>query len=320
MTFDKKALSNFLYKNKEEQENKSFKQDERIWSPVIPSKDDKNKYVYKIRILPIVKGDKFFPHEVEVMTHQYKSPVTGTWITEKCLRSIGEKCPVCEYSWALKSSGNPTDEAKSKTYYRKRYWYTNILVIKEPNEKRKDNEGKVFMWKYGIKIHEKLEAALFPADGGEQVLFLHPLEGFDFNLTVQMKEDFPNFDLSDFSRTATPIADNSEGVNEILGSVYDLSTEYLSRSTFKNYDTLKEILDISVVGKSSSKNVPVADLTLTRTPVSSQSEKVLSEVKKTVEDVPMFSSKEVTQVVDEKKSKPADENDFLAQLEAELGM
>lgn len=318
MMFTRESLNSFLYQQKEEKANKTYKQDDRMWSPVIPGKDDKNKYVYKIRILPIIKKSGYEPHEVEYLTHQYKSPITGSWTSEKCLKTIGEKCPFCEYSWSLHSSGNPVEAAKSKAFFRRQNFITNILVIKEPNEKRKDNEGKVFMWRYGKKIHEKLEAALFPSEGGEQVMFLDPSEGFDFNLTVQMKEDFPNFDLSDFSRTSTPIASSEEDIQEILNSVYDINTEFLSRSVYSNYENLKEVLETTVTGEHFS---PASG----NKPFIKKEKEVPSAADK---DVPMFSSKDEKKV--EKKAEPKVEkvteskiesnNDFLAELEAELGI
>lgn len=308
LTFDRAKLASTLKGAKDREESSGYVQDERFWSP--ESIDKMEKSSYKIRPLPIITKAGYPEPEVSYSAHEFKSPISGKYIKEKCPKSIGKDCPICELSNKLYNTKEKEKEAISKLIYRKKKWATNILIVKEcDNEKRKEkNEGKVFMYVYGMKIHNKFQEALFPPEGSdkEEIFFWDPKIGYDFHLISKKVEGYPNYDSSEFARTPSPIAPTDSKIEDILGSVYDLK-EFTDVKSYSTYDTLQEILDTHVLGKTKSEKK--------ETPKDAADEE---------EDaIPMFGKKEdASQPAAEEKA-PAEksaDDDFLSDLEKELGL
>ena len=100
-----------------------------------------------------------------VWQHGFK--VNGRWFINECPRTIGKDCPVCEKEKELVEEAGgwdlPRDHPARKVYTDrkgKKNYYSNILVVKD--SANPENEGKVFIFRYGPKIHEKLVAPMFP--------------------------------------------------------------------------------------------------------------------------------------------------------------
>lgn len=271
-SFDRKKLISMIDNIKVEEESKGFKTDERLWSP---EKQEEGKTLSaRIRVLPLITNTKVsYPTPwVGFRMHLFKSPVTGKWVVEKCPTTINQPCAICDYSGKLFNSGDPDDATVAKKYYRQQKYVTNILVVKEFNEKRKENEGKVFMYEHGKKIHEKFKFALFPEGDQERILFLDPEQGFDFSLVVKEVSKFANYDASEFVRTSTPIASTDKAIGEILDNTYDIYKEYLAPSNFKSYAQLQEVVDTQIRGLASSDRKETSTSKPTETaPTSSKS-------------------------------------------------
>ncbi len=257
--FDRNAMATVLSNMEKDAKNKGFKQDETLWTPDKPEKG--KTLIYRFRVLPTITKRGYQPAWAGYKTHFFKSLVTGKFVNEYCPTTIGNPCPICEYSGKLFNTGDPEDEKIAKKFYKAQKFVANILVVKEPDEKRKENEGKVFKYVFGTKIMEKFKSALFPEEGMEQVYFIDPYEGFDFNLVVKIVGDFANYDSSVFVTTKTAIAQSDKEIEKILNSTYDLETEFLSESNFKSYANLQEVVNTQIVGaspKSVVKTKPVS--------------------------------------------------------------
>lgn len=308
LSFDRDKLLNVLKIAKDKEKNDTYIQDERMYSPELPNKDGKTANVFRIRFLPLFIGMDLVVPEIKYFFHQYKSSVTGQWVKENCPATFKNPCPICELSRKLWNSGTEADKEAAKPYMRKDKYVSNILVVKELNEKRKSNEGKVFMYAYGKKIHDKIQDALFPAEesGKESLSIYDPTVGFDFLLTIKWVSTFPNYDSSDFARTPSAIGKNSDEIQEILTSTYDLAKEFLSPSNFKSYNELREILNKTASG------------------VAYMASKATEEAPPHIddEDVPAFSSPKA-EPLDSKKvesSSTMSDDDYVKSLEKELGI
>lgn len=310
--WDKDAVMKLMQKKKES-ESSSYN-DARFWAPVAPKK---GKHVYRVRILPNMKagGEAW----VKVLKHGFQAP-NGTWFIENCPATLGGKCPVDEYASPLFKSGDTKDEQFARKIYRKKNYIANILVIKDPRDNGA-NEGKVFLWRFGQKIYEKLDSAMFPpADSGmDQLMFIDPYEGFDLQVVSKLvhdgNNDYPNYDESVFVRDKTPIAKDEAGVDKILEACYDLEGEFLSPSQFKSYEDLKKQFDSQVVNyrkngvsepPSSKKNEP-----------STKKESVEED---TEEQTPVVPASKKATVTKKKEAEPTTDSDedFIKSLEAEL--
>lgn len=207
---------------------KNFK-DERIYYPQV--KDDGTAQAI-IRFLP--SNDTDIPF-VKVYSHGFKGP--GGWLIENCPTTLGQDCPVCKANQALWE----TDEKTARPRSRKLSYYSNIQVVKDPQNP--ENEGKVFIFRYGKKIHEKIMEKLSPDEGGivEPIMVFDYYDGANFNLIIKRvkagNQSFPNYDSSFFDGVS-PVGTDAE-IEKIDGDLHQIS-EFVSEGQFKSYEELSE--------------------------------------------------------------------------------
>ena len=255
------------------QEKKSYV-DERLWKPEV----DKSGNGYAvIRFLPAVKGEDL--PWAKVWNHAFQGP-TGQWYIENSLTTIGQKDPVSEYNSKLWNSGVESDKEIARKQKRKLQYFSNILVVSDP--KHPENEGRVFLFRYGKKIFDKMMEAMQPAFEDETPI--NPFdfwEGANFKLKIRKVDGFWNYDKSEFE-AASPIADDESKIETIWKSQYSLA-EKLDASNFKSYDELSTRFHAVISGTTTVGNVseemddepiatPVVDTKPVESPVTSQEE------------------------------------------------
>jgi len=237
--------------------------DERMWKPEL----DKTGNGYAvIRFLPAAQIEKSW---VKLYSHAFQGP-TGQWFIENSLTTLpGGKDPVSEHNTALWNSGVESDKELARKQKRKLSYYSNIYVVSDP--KHPENEGKVFLFRYGKKIWDKISEAATPAFEDEKPLNAFDLdEGADFKLKIRKVDGYWNYDKSEFAEPSKLAEDDK--LEEIFSSQYDLQS-FLAPTNFKSYDELKTRLDIVLSGMVVTKTAeaimdePVAPVVDT-TPVS----------------------------------------------------
>ena len=150
----KKSSSNFQFLQKElEKSSSNSNADDRFWKPEVDASG--NGYAV-IRFLPAPDGETV--PWAKLYSHAFQGP--GGWYIENSLTTLGEKDPVGEVNRRLWNSGEDADKDTARKQKRKLSYYSNIYVVKDP--KNPENEGKVFLYKYGKKIHDKILAAMQP--------------------------------------------------------------------------------------------------------------------------------------------------------------
>ena len=162
------------------QEKKSYV-DERIWKPVM---DKSGNGFAVIRFLPAVKGEDL--PWAKVWNHAFQGP-TGQWYIENSLTTLGQNDPVSEMNSAYWNSGVESDKEIARRQKRKLQYFANILVIKDGANPQ--NEGKVFLYRFGKKIFDKCMEAMQPAFEDETPV--NPFdfwEGADFKLKIRKVE------------------------------------------------------------------------------------------------------------------------------------
>ena len=244
MKVDRSKLRKALKKSKEEDDKKKGGfVDERIWKPEIPKKD---KNIFRIRVLP-------FGNEVpwvNLRQHQIKTK-TGFWY-ENCPTTIGKDCPICERAVELYSTNDEHDAKEASKIYRKQQYFSNIMVVKD-SRNDSENEGKVFLYKYGKKIFDKFYSALYPniEEGEEETWFIgcdEEEQGHDFLLVAKTVSGFANYDESKFANKSTVIAKTDEKIEAILDSGYKLTDE-IAEGKFKSYEELEKLFKKNVLGE-----------------------------------------------------------------------
>ena len=246
--FDKltKALEENL--NPEDQANKNKYQDDRIWKPEL----DKTGNGYAvIRFLPA--SEKEDMPWVRIWSHAFQGP--GGWFIENSLTTLGNKDPVSEENTRLWNTGVDSDKDIARKRKRKLSYYSNILVVSDP--KHPENEGKVFIFKYGKKIFDKITEAMQPEFADETPI--NPFDfwaGANFKLKIRRVEGYQNYDKSEFG-SAEALFDDDAKLEEIYNSLYNLN-EFTDPKNFKSYEKLKERLD-SVLGLKKPVRAPIVE-------------------------------------------------------------
>jgi len=182
---------------------------------------------------------------VKTYSHGFQGP-GGRWYIEPCPTTIDEKCPVCDGNSELVASGGgwkeiPEGSELKKTIRnrnRKVAYLSNILVVSDP--KHPENEGKVFIFKYGQKIFDKVVGALTPEFEDEKPMNPFDLvEGCNFKLKIRKVENYANYDKSEFDKSS----DITDDVD--LSTLHDINT-FVTAAEFKTYDALKTKYDMIV--------------------------------------------------------------------------
>jgi hypothetical protein len=114
--------------------------------------------------------------------------------------------------------------------------------------KHPENEGKVFLWKFGKKIFDKIMDKARPTFEDEKPVNVFDFwEGANFKLRMRKKDGYANYDESAFNEPA-PIGDD-EQIVKIASAQVKLS-EFTDRKNFKSYDELKKKLNEVLSGDS----------------------------------------------------------------------
>jgi len=242
------SLTAKLVKEVEKLNTVSSSSDDRLWKPEVDKAG--NGYAV-IRFLPAPEGEEL--PWVKIYNHAFQG--TGGWLIDNCLTSINAKCPVCEANSELWNSGSDANKEIARGRKRKMSYYSNIYVVKDPSNPH--NEGKVFLFKYGKKIFDKIQAAMQPEFEDESAI--NPFDfwdGADFKLKIKKVAGYWNYDSSEFA-LPSPLLKDDEALEAIWKKQYSL-VEFVSADKFKSYEQLKTRLD-TVLGKIPSRKSEVVD-------------------------------------------------------------
>ena len=219
--------------------------DERLWKPGV----DKSGNGYAvIRFLPEPEGEDL--PWAQVWSHAFQGP--GGWYIENSLTTLGQKDPVGELNRTLWNSGIDADKEVARKQKRKLSYYSNIYVVKD--QLNPENEGRVFLYKYGKKIHDKIVSAMQPQFEDEDPINPFDLwKGADFRVKIQTIGGYWNYDKSDFAAPSTLGGYSDERLEEIWKSQYSLK-EFTDPGAFKSYEQLEERLN-TVLNKNARARV-----------------------------------------------------------------
>jgi len=248
--FDKitKALEKNL--GPEDQANKNKYQDDRLWKPEL----DKTGNGYAvIRFLPASNGEEM-PWQ-RVWSHAFQDK--GGWYIENSLTTLNSKDPVSEDNTRLWNTGVDSDKDIARKRKRKLSYYSNIYIVSDP--KHPENEGEVFLYKFGKKIFDKISEAMQPQFADEKAI--NPFDfwkGANFKLKIRKVDGYWNYDKSEFEGV-TPVASDDAAIKAIWAKQYPLKP-FVDPSNFKSYDELKEKLNRVIMGTRSTETVETVDL------------------------------------------------------------
>ena len=222
-------------------ETKSYV-DDRVWKPTVDKAG--NGYAV-VRFLPGAEDSLPF---VRYWDHGFKGP-PGQWYIENSLTSISQPDPVGELNSRLWNSGIESDKDRARTQKRRLHYVTNIYVVSDPSAPQ--NEGKVFLYKFGKKIFDKIYDQMNPAFADETPIDPFDMwEGADFKLKIRNVEGYRNYDKSEFGSAAALLNAEETKLEEVYGKLNNLN-EFTDPKNYKTYDELKTKL-MRVLGEESN--------------------------------------------------------------------
>ena len=210
--------------------------EDNFWKPEV-DKAGNGYAVIRFLPQPSVDGDDALPW-VKVFNHGFQGP--GGWYIENSLTTLGQKDPVSEYNSQLWNSGIEANKEVARKQKRRLSYMANIYVVED--SKNPQNEGKVFLYKFGKKIFDKINEAMNPAFEDEKPINPFDMwEGANFKLKIRKVEGYQNYDKSEFE-SPSALLDDDEKLEAIWKKEYSLK-EFLAPENFKSYDELKARLD-----------------------------------------------------------------------------
>jgi len=243
-------LTSKLIKEVEKQSGSGGQATDNIWKPEM----DKSGNGYAvIRFLPAPDGEDL--PWVKVFSHAFQGP--GGWYIENSLTTINQKDPVGELNRSLWNSGSDADKETARKQKRKLSFYSNIYVVKDPANPQ--NEGQVFLYKFGKKIFDKIMEAMQPEFDDET-----PINPFDFwqgaNFKLKLKKvaGYWNYDSSEFASPG-PLLDDDDALEAIWKKEQSLQ-DFVAPDKFKTYDELDKRLNY-VLGQTSTRKTSVEEET-----------------------------------------------------------
>lgn len=216
----------------DEKKGGGFTQDKRYWELKV---DDSGNGYAVIRFLPEVEGEDI-PY-VKLYSHGFKDDRTGKWYIENSRTTLGEADPVSEANSELWNTGIDSNKEIVRKRKRRQNYISNILVINDP--KNPENNGKVFLFKYGPRLFQKIEGALNPEFEDEKPFNPFDLwEGANFKLKARKLDGQRSYDKSEFEKPEALFDGDDEALEALWKQQYSLQAE-IAPDKFKSYDQLK---------------------------------------------------------------------------------
>jgi len=232
-------------------------------------------------------------------SHAFQGP--GGWYIENSLTTLGAKDPLGEYNRELWNSGDESLKEQVRKQKRKLQYYSNIYVVKDPGNP--ENEGKVFLFRYGKKIYDKI-MDIVNGDELEGRAGINPFDfwqGADFKLRQKKVAGYPNYDSSEFNPPSTLEELDDAQLESIWKRQYALQP-LVAEDQFKSYEQLQERLNLVL----NLKN-PVSE---SAPPVATAAPTPAVEIKQQ----PVFEKKEVEEVTTEDTDESDDALDYFRKL------
>ena len=239
------SLTEKLVKEVEKMNTGSSGADDRFWKPEM---DKTGVGSAIIRLLPAPENEDL--PWVKIYSHAFQGP--GGWFIENSLTTLGQKDPVSEHNRELWNSGSEKDKETVRKQKRKLNYYSNIYVVKDPLHP--ENEGKVFLFKFGKKIFDKILNAMQPEFEDEEPM--NPYDfwtGANFRLKIRKVEGYWNYDKSEFDSPA-PLLSDDDALEALWKKEYSLSA-IVAPDQFKSYDDLQKRLNYVLGQKNAARAV-----------------------------------------------------------------
>ena len=203
---------------------------------------------------------------VKIYTHGFKGK--GGWYIENSLTTIGQQDPVSEANSELWNSGIDSNKQIARDRKRRLQYISNIYVVQD--QAHPENEGKVFLFKYGKSIFDMIQAAGEPQFEDESPVNVFNLfNGANFKLKARKADGFVKYDKSSFEEPSQWLKTEEE-METLYNGFYSLEAE-IAEDKFKSYEELKKKF-ARVIGASTDTSAFTAESVSAPTSTMTESE------------------------------------------------
>ena len=215
-----------------------YKKDERFWELPV---DKSGTGSAVIRFLP-APADHELPYVLRY-AHGFQNKTSGKWLIENCPTTMGQNtpCPICERNSELWNTGLESNKTIVRERKRGLSYFSNIYVVNDPVNP--ENNGKVFLFRFGPKIFEKITNKISPEFADETPVNVFDFwEGANFRLKAVKVAGQRSYDHSSWDTEGPLFKCASEDelnskLEEVYNSEYSLK-ELVDPKEFKSYDQL----------------------------------------------------------------------------------
>jgi hypothetical protein len=201
-----------------------------------PTSENGTNGIYKaqVRFLPWYKNTKnSLINKWQVWLTDIQS---GTSKTVDCPTSVGKPSVLKDTYWKYKNSQNAHDQKFAEMFSRKQKFASLVQIIEDKHNP--DNEGKIMIWEFGLKVHAKIMEQLAP-EFGDACNVYDLLNGKNFGVLVSKVGGYNNYDACKFLDTVTPISINGKKMTNNDGGLikeYLESSPDLSKLEYQDWD------------------------------------------------------------------------------------
>lgn len=187
---------------------------------------------YKLRLLPDADGDFY----VKYYYHFFQDESNNSHYI-KCPKTDGFEnfCPWCFMNQML-WKGNKSDKERADRYRRNVRFVVNAFIKDDPRDADAEDDFKVSgtrrLYEFPATVESKIANELTNDEEGYGPSIFDPEKGHDLLVKILAKKPdqngkvWPDYSLTEFSRTANAISESQEEIEKIMNSVYSLK-EYI---------------------------------------------------------------------------------------------
>lgn len=248
------ALTQKLIEHSEKLSKASSAKDDRIFSV---ERDKKTGTGFAIvRFMPPPPNE---PSScVKIVNHNFN--YNGKYLNENCPNHTPgitkRDCPICDSNRELWATGVEANKQIASLRKLRTSYYTNVYIVKNPSNP--ELEGRVMLYRFGVKLFEKIENARKEKYEGDTNV-IEPYDLFDsganFRIVVKTQVDsknnkeFPEYSESGFESKGALFSDDTR-LEAVWRQCHSLQ-ELISPEKFRSYEDIEKNLR-RVMGVSSS--------------------------------------------------------------------
>lgn len=236
----------------------SFKNEKRADNNILivkPENGKDNVYSLILRFIPWYKNPKKSIIEKRIAGN-LKDPITGEYRILDDQYSLGEKSILYDMYRKLYNSNDAISKEYAKIFKTTKSYYTLVQVIKD--KYTPENEGKIFVLRFGTKTFQKIKDESsndYGFTSGNSIFSIFNAKAF--NLKVTKIGGFNNYDNSKFLDEKVGIIIDGKNVNTLTDENKKIVYEFLKNNSpdLESYSAKKWTEDDLEFVKNVIKNV-----------------------------------------------------------------